>query len=69
MGRTRSSCRKCVIKDGKETTVDASRKLPFQEHGLPESFLDVAMNFGYPARARLRRELRRRPVTCSFAKG
>jgi 2Fe-2S ferredoxin len=35
------------IKDGKETTVEFEQgKLPFQEHGLPESFLDVAMNFG-----------------------
>ena len=37
------------IKDGKETTVEFEQgKLPFQEHGLPESFLDVAMNFGIP---------------------
>jgi len=37
------------IKDGKETTVEFEHgKLPFQEHGLPESFLDVAMNFGIP---------------------
>ena len=35
------------IKDGKETTVEFEHgKMPFQEHGLPESFLDVAMNFG-----------------------
>ena len=37
------------IKDGKETTVEFEQgKLPFHEHGLPESFLDVAMNFGIP---------------------
>ena len=37
------------IKDGKETTVEFEQgKLPFQEHGLPESFLDVAMNHGIP---------------------
>ena len=37
------------IKDGKETTVEFEPgKLPYQEHGLPESFLDVAMNFGIP---------------------
>ena len=37
------------VKDGKETTVEFEQgKLPFQEHGLPESFLDVAMNFGIP---------------------
>ena len=35
------------IKDGKETTVEFDQgKLPFLEHGLPQSFLDVAMNFG-----------------------
>ena len=33
------------IKDGKETTVEfESGKLPFDGHGLPESFLDLAMN-------------------------
>jgi ferredoxin, 2Fe-2S len=37
------------IKDGKETTVEFEHgKLPYEEHGLPESFLDVAMNFGIP---------------------
>jgi 2Fe-2S ferredoxin len=37
------------IKDGKETTVEfESGKLEYQHHGLPESFLDVAMNFGIP---------------------
>jgi 2Fe-2S ferredoxin len=37
------------IKDGKETTVEFERgKLEYQHHGLPESFLDVAMNFGIP---------------------
>ena len=37
------------IKDGKETTVEFEHgRLPYQEHGLPESFLDVAMNFGIP---------------------
>ena len=35
------------IKDGKETTVEFEHgKMPYQEHGLRESFLDVAMNFG-----------------------
>jgi 2Fe-2S ferredoxin len=35
------------IKDGKETTVEFERgKLEYQHHGLPESFLDVAMNLG-----------------------
>ena len=35
------------IKDGKETTVEFEKgKLEYQHHGLPESFLDVAMNFG-----------------------
>jgi len=34
------------IKDGKETTVEFEHgKLDYKEHGLPESFLDVAMNF------------------------
>jgi len=37
------------IKDGKETTVEFERgKLEYQHHGLPESFLDVAMNLGIP---------------------
>lgn len=37
------------IRDGKETTVEFEHgKLPYQHHGLPESFLDVAMNFGIP---------------------
>ena len=37
------------IKDGKETTVEFEKgKLEYQHHGLPESFLDVAMNFGIP---------------------
>ena len=35
------------IKDGKETVVEfESGKLPFDGHGLPESFLDLAMNTG-----------------------
>ena len=37
------------IKDGKETTVEFEHgKLEYQHHGLPESFLDGAMNFGVP---------------------
>jgi 2Fe-2S ferredoxin len=37
------------IKDGKETTVEFEcGKLPYSHHGLPESFLDVAMHFGIP---------------------
>jgi len=37
------------IKNGKPTTVEFEQgKLPYHEHGLPESFLDVAMNFGIP---------------------
>ena len=37
------------IKDGKETTVEfEAGKLEYQHHGRPESFLDVAMNFGIP---------------------
>ena len=37
------------IKDGKETTVEFEHgKLPYSHHGLPESFLDVAMNLGIP---------------------
>jgi hypothetical protein len=47
------------IKDGKATTVEFEKgKLPYQHHGLPESFLDVAMNFNIPARACVRRQLR-----------
>ena len=35
------------IKDGKETVVEFEQgKLPFDGHGLPESFLDLAMNTG-----------------------
>jgi len=38
-----------ILRDGTEKTVEFEKgKLPFQEHGLPESFLDVAMNFGIP---------------------
>jgi ferredoxin, 2Fe-2S len=37
------------IKDGKETTVEFEHgKLPYSHHGLPESFLDVAMNLDIP---------------------
>ena len=37
------------ITDGKETTVEFEKgKLEYQHRGLPESFLDVAMNFGIP---------------------
>jgi len=36
-----------ILRDGTEKTVEFEHgKLPFCEHGLPESFLDVAMNFG-----------------------
>src|SRR5881392_4495676 len=36
-----------ILRDGTEKTVEfESGKLPYQEHGLPESFLDVAMNHG-----------------------
>jgi 2Fe-2S ferredoxin len=36
-----------ILRDGTEKTVEFEHgKLPYQEHGLPESFLDVAMNFG-----------------------
>jgi ferredoxin, 2Fe-2S len=38
-----------ILRDGTEKTVEFEPgKLPFQEHGLPESFLDVAMNHGIP---------------------
>lgn len=38
-----------ILRDGTEKTVEFQHgQLPFQEHGLPESFLDVAMNFGIP---------------------
>jgi 2Fe-2S ferredoxin len=37
------------IKDGKQTTVEFELgKMPYDGHGLPESFLDVAMNLGIP---------------------
>jgi 2Fe-2S ferredoxin len=36
-----------ILRDGTEKTVEFEQgKLPYQEHGLPESFLDVAMNCG-----------------------
>ena len=36
-----------ILRDKTRATVEfESGKLPFQEHGLPESFLDVAMNAG-----------------------
>src|SRR6187455_3762831 len=38
-----------ILRDGTEKTVEFEQgKLPFQEHGLPESFLDVAKNLGVP---------------------
>jgi 2Fe-2S ferredoxin len=38
-----------ILRDGTEKTVEFEQgKLPFQEHGLQESFLDVAMNRGIP---------------------
>jgi 2Fe-2S ferredoxin len=38
-----------ILRDGTEKTVEFEHgKLPYQEHGLPESFLDVAMNFDIP---------------------
>ena len=37
------------IIDGKERSVEFEHgKLPYSHHGLPESFLDVAMNLGVP---------------------
>jgi 2Fe-2S ferredoxin len=37
------------IKDGKETVVEFDPEtMPFQEHGLKGSFLDLAMNYGVP---------------------
>jgi len=36
-----------IFRDGSKQTVEFEQgKLQFQEHGLPESFLDVAMNHG-----------------------
>jgi 2Fe-2S ferredoxin len=38
-----------ILRDGTEKTVEFEQgKLPYHEHGLPESFLDVAMSFGIP---------------------
>jgi 2Fe-2S ferredoxin len=38
-----------ILRDGTQKTVEFEQgKLPYQEHGLPESFLDVAMNNGIP---------------------
>jgi 2Fe-2S ferredoxin len=38
-----------ILRDGSEKTVEFEQgKLPFDGHGLPESFLDVAMHFGIP---------------------
>ena len=38
-----------ILRDGTEKTVEFEQgKLPYQEHGLPESFLDLAMNFDIP---------------------
>ena len=38
-----------ILRDGTEKTVEFEHgKLPFCEHGLPESFLDLAMNAGIP---------------------
>ena len=36
-----------ILRDGTQRSVEFEQgKLPFLEHGLPESFLDVAMNTG-----------------------
>jgi ferredoxin, 2Fe-2S len=36
-----------IFRDGSKKTVEFEPgKMPYQEHGLPESFLDVAMNHG-----------------------
>ena len=38
-----------ILRDGTEKTVEFEHgKLPYQEHGLPESFLDLALNSGVP---------------------
>ena len=38
-----------IMKDKTERTVEFEHgKLPYDGHGLPESFLDVAMNLGIP---------------------
>ena len=38
-----------ILRDGTEKTFEFEQgKMPFQEHGLRESFLDVAMNCGVP---------------------
>ena len=38
-----------ILRDGTEKTVEFKQgKLPYDGHGLPESFLDVAMHFGIP---------------------
>jgi 2Fe-2S ferredoxin len=38
-----------ILRDGTEKTVEFEHgQLPYQEHGLPESFLDLAMNVGIP---------------------
>jgi 2Fe-2S ferredoxin len=38
-----------ILRDGTQKTVEFEHgKLPYEGHGLPESFLDVAMNFGIP---------------------
>src|SRR3954471_22705210 len=37
------------IKDGKEMTIEFEHgKVPYSHHGLPESFLDLAMHFDIP---------------------
>lgn len=38
-----------IMRDGTQRTVEFEHgKLPYEHHGLPESFLDVAMNFKIP---------------------
>ena len=38
-----------ILRDGTQKTVEFEHgKLEYQHHGLPESFLDVAMNMGIP---------------------
>jgi 2Fe-2S ferredoxin len=38
-----------ILRDGTQRTIEFEHgALPYQEHGLPESFLDVALNAGIP---------------------
>ena len=59
-----------ILRDGSQKTVEfESGKLPYQHHGLPESFLDVAINAGIHSNTPAAAAARARRVTSSSKRG